>query len=213
MNEEHEKTVAGPGPAVAKILLVVYLVEFTVLAFNPYDRATWWAENIPIMLIVLALILMYPRFRFSAGAYLAMSVLIFLHTIGGHFTFERVPFGLITDLFGFERNHYDRMAHFSVGFYAFPVAEILLRKNLVRSWWVLLLFPVFAIFTVAALYEIIEWLYAAIAGGETGSAFLGSQGDIWDAQKDMLADGLGAICAVTVFGLIHRKVRLTGSSG
>ena len=134
-----------------------------------------------------------------------MSVLCYLHTIGGHYTFERVPFGWVTDTFGFERNHFDRIAHFSVGFFAYPIAELLWKKRLVASLGVLLLFPVFAIFSVASLYEIIEWQYAAIEGGESGAAFLGSQGDIWDAQKDMLADALGAIAAVAFFWWRHRE--------
>jgi len=147
----------------------------------------------------------YRWFQFSNTAYLLMGFLIFLHTVGGHFTFERVPFGLVTDLFGFERNHYDRIAHFSVGFYAFPIIEFLWRKKLITSIWVLALFGIFAIFTVAAVYEIIEWWYAAAADPAAGAAFLGSQGDPWDAQKDMLADGLGAILAAAYFIITHRS--------
>ena len=91
------------------------------------------------------------------------------------------------------------MAHFSVGFYAYPIAEFLLFKSLVRSRWVLILFPIFAIFTTAAVYEIFEWQYAVSADASAGIAVLGSQGDIWDAQKDMLADTLGALEATTTF--------------
>lgn len=196
---------AGPSALVPALLLGVYVVEFIVLAIHPYDRTTWWAENIPIIAIVIVLAALSFRFRFSAGSYLAMSVLVFFHTIGGHYTFERVPFGFVTDLFGFERNQFDRLAHFSVGFYAYPIAELLERFRLTRSRVILLLFPVFAIFTVAAAYEIIEWIYAATAGSEAGAAFLGSQGDVWDAQKDMLADGLGAIAAAAVYGWTSRK--------
>lgn len=187
------------------LLLAGYVVLFVACAVSPYDRATWWAENIPIVLIVVALAVSYPRFRFSNTAYALMSVLVYMHTIGGHFTFERVPFGIVTDTFGFERNHYDRVAHFSVGFYAYAIAELLWRRRMVRSVWILLIFPVAVIFSVASLYEIIEWQYAALEGGESGAAFLGSQGDIWDAQKDMLADALGAVCATLFFWLRHRR--------
>ncbi len=128
-------------------------------------------------------------------AYLLMSALVFLHTIGGHYTFERVPFGWFNDFFGFERNMYDRLAHFTVGWYAFAMAEILDRYALVRTRVLLFLFPVFAIATVAMGYEIIEWLFAAASDTQAGVAFLGSQGDIWDAQKDMLLDTLGAVMA------------------
>lgn len=184
----------------AKTLFLGYLALFTWAAIRPYDRATWWAENIPIVLLVAALVALYLRgFVFSPLACLLMSVLVYLHTVGGHYTFERVPFGFVTSLFGFERNHYDRVAHFSVGFYAFAVAELLVRTRAVRSRLVLFLFPVFTIAFVAMAYELIEWGYAALAGGPSGAAFLGSQGDIWDAQKDMLADTLGALFATAWF--------------
>jgi putative membrane protein len=183
----------------AKLLLLGYIGLFVWAAIAPHDRATWWAENIPIMMIVTALVLLYLKgFVFSPTAYVLMSVLLYLHTIGGHYTFERVPFDAVTRFFGFERNHYDRIAHFSVGFYAYAIAEVLVRTNAVRSRVVLFLFPIFTIGFVAMAYELIEWWYAALAVGESGAAFLGSQGDIWDAQKDMLADTLGAIAATAL---------------
>jgi len=186
----------------AKLLLVIYAALFVWAAISPYDRATWYAENIPIVLIALSLVVMYLRgFVFSPLAYLLMAVLLYLHTIGGHYTFERVPFRFVTDLFGFHRNHFDRVAHFSVGFYAYAIAEALVRTSAVRSRLVLFLFPIFTIAFVAMGYEIIEWWYAAADGGASGAAFLGSQGDIWDAQEDMLADTLGAIAATILFFL------------
>jgi putative membrane protein len=188
------------------ILLLIYIALFTALAIRPYSREVWFAENLPIVIIVLVLVLTYKRFRFSDTAYLLMSVLIFLHTIGGHYTFERVPFGFITELFGFGRNHFDRIAHFTVGFYAYPIAELLSTKRWTSSDAVLLLFPIFAIMAVAAGYEIIEWLFAVMNDPSAGGAFLGSQGDIWDAQKDMLADTLGAIAAMALFWLRRRRL-------
>jgi len=184
----------------AKILFVGYWALFVWAGIAPYDRATWWAENIPIVAIAVFLTWLYWRgFVFSATAYTLMAVLLYLHTIGGHYTFERAPFDFVTQLFGFERNHFDRIAHFSVGFYAYAIAETLVRKQAVRSRMVLFLFPIFSIAFVAMGYELIEWIYAAMAGGASGAAFLGSQGDIWDAQKDMLADTLGAVAATVLF--------------
>ncbi len=180
-------------------LFGAYLAWFGVLAVNPYSRQVWFAENLPIVLIVAALAVTYRRFRFSNASYLLMSALVFMHTAGGHYTFERVPFGFVTDLFGFARNHFDRVAHFSVGFYAYPIAEFICRKGYTRSKGLLAFTGITAIFTVAAVYEIIEWWYAVTSDPAAGIAFLGSQGDIWDAQKDMLADGLGAICASVFF--------------
>ena len=182
-----------------------YLLLFLICAISPYDRAVWWAENIPIFLLVAVIVAVHRYHNFSAISYFFMSFLVVLHTIGGHYTFERVPFSLVTDTFGFERNHYDRMTHFSVGFYAFPIAEVLLKKRLVLSVAVLAMFPVFAIFTVAGGYELFEWRYAISADPVAGIAVLGSQGDIWDAQKDILADGLGSIFAVVVFLYLYRS--------
>ncbi|HAN04386.1 MAG: hypothetical protein A2X29_07220 [Elusimicrobia bacterium GWA2_64_40] len=181
------------------VLFGAYLIWFAALAVNPYSREVWFAENLPMVIIVAALAATYSRFAFSDTSYVMMSVLLFLHTAGGHYTFERVPFGAVTDLFGFTRNHFDRIAHFSVGFYAYPIAEFIFRKGYTRSRGLLAFTGITAIFTVAAVYEIIEWWYAAAADPAAGIAFLGSQGDIWDAQRDMLADGLGSICASALF--------------
>jgi uncharacterized membrane protein YjdF len=120
----------------AKILFAGYVALFVWAAIEPYDRVTWWAENIPIMLIVVSLVVLYLLgLVFSPAAYLLMSVLLYLHTIGGHNTFERVPFGFVTNPFGFHRNHYDRVAHFSVGLFAFAIAEALVGSRAVRSRW------------------------------------------------------------------------------
>ena len=184
-----------------RILLRLYLALFIVCGIAPYDRTVWFAENAPIVLLVGLLVWIARTDRFSTQAWLFMAVLPILHTIGGHFTFERVPFDLVSDLFGFERNHYDRLAHFSVGFYAFPIAELLQRRKLVNSRWILYLFPITTILAVAGLYELFEWIYAILGDPAAGSAVLGSQGDVWDAQKDILADGLGALLAMSAFGL------------
>ena len=186
-------------------LLSVYLLIFSVCAIEPYDRSVWWAENIPVIIVVGIIIWLSTIHRFSNISYLLMSVFIFLHTIGGHFTFERVPFDMISEAFGFERNHYDRMAHFSVGFYAYTIAEVLMVRRLVTTRWIVFLFPLFAIVTVAGVYEIIEWQYAIAADPKAGIAVLGSQGDIWDAQKDILADTLGALFVLAIFFYKNRN--------
>ncbi len=193
-----------------RLLLSLYLLLFIALGVAPYDRAVWLVENLPIVAIVVLLVAIYRKQRFSDLAYLLMACLVVLHTMGGHFTFERVSFDFVTGLFGFERNHYDRMAHFTVGFYAFPCAELLLRRRLVNSKVILLLFPIFMIFTVAAGYELFEWCYAVHADPAAGHAVLGSQGDIWDAQKDMLADGLGALTATGLFFVVRWRQIRTG---
>jgi putative membrane protein len=192
-------------------LLAIYVILFAVLAINPNDRPTWLVENLTVWIIVAIILGLYWRgIRFSRTAYIFMFVLIYLHTIGGHFTFALVPFGLVTDLLGASRNHYDRLAHFTVGFYAFAIAEYLWKHHLVANRFLLFTYPVFAISTIAMGYELVEWIYAREASPEAALAYLGSQGDLWDAQADMLADTLGAIFATSIFfhcqGLWKRKV-------
>lgn len=184
------------------LLLGAYVLEFIAMGISPYSRAVWYAENTPIVMIVVALVVLYVRgIRFSNTAYIFMSVLPFLHTIGGHYTFERVPFEWFNNTFGFERNMFDRVAHFSVGFYAYGLMEYMTTRGRVatHAWGYLLC--VSFIMAVAATYELIEWVYAVQEGGSAGAAFLGSQGDIWDAQKDMLMDTLGGIFSLLVFGI------------
>lgn len=188
------------GRIVPAILLAGYVALFVWGAINPYDRATWWVENVPIVVIVAALVVMAVRgVRFSPLAYVLMAVLPYWHTVGGHYTFERVPFDWFNRAFGFERNMFDRVGHFSVGFFAFGILEYLVaRKAMSRT--LAALFAVFAIAFVAMSYELIEWGYAAYGGNaQAGANFLGSQGDVWDAQKDMLMDTLGAVTAVLLF--------------
>jgi putative membrane protein len=187
------------------ILFVCYIVLFLVLAINPYDRTVWLAENLPIVLIVSILVFLYQKnVRFSNTAYILMSFLIVLHTIGGHYTFARVPFDFITNILGFERNHYDRFAHFTVGFYAFAIAEAATRYKLTKNKTTTFFFSLAMIMAVAAGYEIFEWLFAVLGDPTAGIEVLGSQGDEWDAQKDMLLDTLGALVALALFFLKAR---------
>lgn len=176
-----------------------------VLSVNPIDRHTWFVENLTVWIIVSAILVLYfYKVRFSKTAYALMFVLIYLHTIGGHYTFALVPFDWFTKFFGFSRNHFDRIAHFSVGFYAFAVAEWLYVKKLVNNKFLLFTYPVFLIATIAMTYELVEWVYAAKAPADQALAYLGSQGDVWDAQKDMLADTLGALFSLGIFFTINK---------
>lgn len=184
-------------------LAITFIILSTWSAINPASREVWIAEMIPVYMVFIALCVFYKKFRFSNLAYVLMSVWLFMHTIGAHYTFANVPFDFVTNLLGSERNHYDRIAHFSVGFYAFAMAEWLVRKNhcgkILASF-----FSLFFIMSVAASYEIIEWIYAVVEGGDAGIEFLGSQGDVWDAQKDMLADTLGAIFSIILFNIVFK---------
>lgn len=191
---------------VAIALFIAYVALFTALAIKPYARNVWFAENLAIVPIVTILTIMYVRgARFSTTAYILMAFLIFLHTIGGHYTFERVPFDAVTRFFGWERNNYDRIAHTTVGFYAFAIAEFIETRGLVKNKWMAVLFGVFAIMAVAAAYEIFEWQYAILGDPTAGIAVLGSQGDVWDAQKDMLCDTSGAIFAAILYLFLRNR--------
>lgn len=192
-------------------LLALYGVLFLGLAFDPVDRTTWLVENLTVWIILGILAGLYLKgIVFSCVAYLLMFVLIYLHTIGGHYTFALVPFDWFTQFFGFERNHFDRIAHFSVGFYAYAMIELMVRNKVTTSRFILYTYPVLAIATIAMSYELVEWIYAALANPEAGIAYLGSQGDIWDAQKDMLADTLGAIVAVVIYALVQKNDTQSG---
>jgi putative membrane protein len=191
---------------VPQILLIGYVLLFIWGAINPYDRSDWWAENIPIVLLVLTLVVLYVRgVKLSPTAYVLMAFLPYWHTIGGHYTFERVPFDWFNNVFGLNRNMFDRIGHFSVGFYAFGIAEYLLTRNKM-SRKLACLFAIFSIAFVAMSYELLEWIYAAYGGNaQAGADFLGSQGDIWDAQKDMLMDTLGGITSVVLYLVLRGR--------
>lgn len=180
--------------------LALILLPFLVWSgISPVDRATWWAEIIPVTSVFLLFVFTFKKFRFSNIAYLFAAVWLYMHTIGAHYTFERVPFRFFNDFFGQERNQYDRIAHFAIGFYAFAVAELVQRKNWITNRAFIFLFALFSIMSLAASYELIEWIYAVKFGGTRASDFLGSQGDIWDAQKDILADTLGALFSLMFY--------------
>ncbi|NOI67074.1 DUF2238 domain-containing protein [Vibrio sp. 99-8-1] len=193
-----------PLTGTVKLLTALYGLVLLFSAVDPLSRAVWFAEIIPAVLILAGILLLSAKFSFSRTAYVMMFIWLVLHTIGSKYTFAEVPFDWFNQLIGSERNNFDRVAHFSIGLYAFPIAEFL-YKNGHSNKLLSALFGLFAMMSVAAGYEIIEWWYAAIAGGDEGIAFLGSQGDIWDAQKDMLCDTLGAIVSLIVFAIKYKQ--------
>ena len=190
------------------LLLISYLVLMIALAFNPNDRPTWWAENLPVMVVVAFLVATWPKFRFTNTSYFLMWLFLCVHTIGGHFTFAKVPFewgNQILAMTGFEslfpdgRNNFDRMGHYLVGVFAYPIAELFYRKQWVANLATAVFLGILALGFWGALYEVIEMIYAVLYGGDQAADFLGSQGDIWDAQKDMALDILGAITVSILF--------------
>ncbi len=184
-------------------LLLIALIIWSVI--DPYDIAVWKVEISSVLIVFFALILSYRYFKFSNTAYFIVFLWLCLHTIGAHYSFERVPFDFVTNLFHFSRNHFDRLGHFVIGINSFGVAEFLLRKQKVNSVLTAAIFGILSIMAMANAWELIEWIYAVADGGDVGAAFLGSQGDIWDAQKDMLADTLGAILGAVLFLFLNKK--------
>lgn len=186
----------------ALAILIIGVIVWSGIA--PYDMGVWYVEIASVLIVFIGLILTYKNFKFSNISYFIISMWLIMHSIGAKYSFELVPFDTITNLFGFERNHYDRVAHFVIGMNSFGVAEYVFRKGFVNSARVAAFFGIIFIMALANAWELIEWAYAELDGGEVGAAFLGSQGDIWDAQKDMLCDTLGAIFASMIFPLCVR---------
>lgn len=191
------------------ILLLIYLAEFIFLATDPFDRMVWWAENLPILIVVGALVLTFKKFRFSNLSYGLMTFFLMFHTYGGHYTFERAPFDFFNNLlstlnfdflFPEGRNNFDRVGHFFVGAFAYPLAELFYKKKWVKNLPTAIFLGIVSLGFWGSLYEVIEMFFAISEGGEAGASFLGSQGDIWDAQKDMLLDILGAVVVFVLLG-------------
>lgn len=195
-----------------KFPLLLSLCLFALIIWsviNPFDIAVWKVEITSVLVVFVALIVTYPFFKFSNTAYFIVFLWLSLHTIGAHYSFELVPFDFITNLFHFSRNHFDRFAHFIIGINSFGVAEFLFRKKKVNSALTAGVVGILFIMALANAWELIEWGYAVIDGGDVGLAFLGSQGDVWDAQKDMLADTLGAILGSSLFVLLNSKKKIS----
>ena len=176
-----------------------------VLGIYPADRTVWCVEMVWAVGLWAILLLTRRKFRFSTPAYLCFFVWTVLQIVGAHYTFEHVPMEWLMKPLGLVRNPYDRIAHFAVGWFAFPLAELFSRKGWVKSAGIAAFFAVMSTVAMAGIWELVEWWYAVVDGGEAGAAFLGSQGDVWDAQKDILCDTLGAICSSGLFLWCDRR--------
>jgi putative membrane protein len=187
-----------------KSLLGVFIVLWLALAIDPWYRQDWLLENILVLVLVPTGLLVVRYFRLSNLSYTLITLFLILHIIGAHYTYEKVPFGgVISAAFGADRNHYDRLVHFSFGFLlAYPIREMFLRIAAVRGVWGYLL-PLDVTLSCSAIFEIFEWLVAAVVNPQAGLAYLGSQGDIWDAQKDMALAGLGALITMLIIAWVN----------
>jgi putative membrane protein len=187
-------------------LFLVFLAVWIWAAIDPLYRDGWLLENLLVFIFVPIIILAGFYFKLSNLSYTLITIFMILHVIGSHTTYAEVPFGFfLQDLFNSSRNMYDRLVHFCFGLLLFyPIREIFLRLSKTRGFWGFW-FPVELTFALAAIYEIIEWLTAIFVDPAAGLAFLGSQGDVWDAQKDMLLAGLGAILSSVITFFVRFK--------
>lgn len=180
--------------------MVIWLVLlWLVTAIEPFDRHDWLLENVLVFVYGTLLVLTYRRFTFSNRSYFLFTVFMSLHLVGAHYTYAETPVGFwLQDVFDLERNHYDRIVHFSFGLLiAYPLREILLRAAGVRRSWSYFL-GVALVLAFSGFYEVMEGIAAAIVSPELGMAYLGTQGDVWDAQKDTFQAFSGAIIAMLI---------------
>ena len=187
--------------------LALYGLLWIAMAIDPSDRADWALENALVVLFVPALVASLRWFPLSRLSWTLILLFLSLHTVGAHYTYAEVPydawsealFGVrLNDLLGLERNHFDRLVHFSYGLLlAYPARELFFRVAQARGFWGYFL-PLDLMLSTSALFELFEWVAAELFGGDLGIAYLGTQGDPWDAQKDMALAALGALIAMGI---------------
>jgi putative membrane protein len=192
-----------------QVLCALYSLIWAIAAIERFDRSDWLLENLLVFASVPVLILTYRRFPLSDTSYVLIFLFLVMHATGAHYTYAEVPLGYwIKDALNLERNHFDRIVHFSFGIMAYPVREMLLGTASVRGVWRFIL-PASIIVSFSGFFEILEAVIAVLVNPELGAAYLGLQGDVWDAQKDMALAILGALLILSV---PSRRRRFTGRS-
>jgi putative membrane protein len=197
-----------------RLLLVAFVIYWTALAIKPLYRHDWMLENTLLIPAFAVLIWGWRHRLFSRVSHTLIFVFLCLHEIGAHYTYSLVPYDAwwqaitgrtFNEMMGWQRNHFDRLLHFLYGLLvAYPFREIFMRVARVRGFWAYFL-PLDIMLSTSGLFELIEWAAAAVFGGELGDAYVGTQGDIWDAQKDMALATLGALIAMIVTALVNGR--------
>jgi putative membrane protein len=191
------------------VLMPIFTLVWASTLTGTSDLNNWLLENTLTFLFLVFLISTYRRYQFSDLSYLLICIYLALHVYGSKYTYAENPFGYyLQELFHASRNHYDRIVHFSFGFLlAYPMREMFLKwlkyPKLV-SW----MLPIEITLSVSAFYELIEWAVADIFFTAQGDAYLGTQGDIWDAQKDIFLAFTGAILATTIVTSVKRMFKI-----
>lgn len=187
--------------------LVTWVILFWVItAVAPYNRFDWFLENLLVFIYGAILVATYRYFAFSDQSYLLFTIFLTLHLIGAHYTYAETPLGFwLKAWLGLSRNHYDRIVHFAFGLLiAYPLRELLLRLVKVRVGWSYFL-SVTLVLAFSGFYEIVEAWVAMTVSPDLGAAYLGTQGDVWDAQNDMGLAFLGAAIAMACTWLAARR--------
>jgi putative membrane protein len=187
-----------------KLLVAVFVAVWIWAAVRPKFPQDWLLENLLVFLFAPALLLGARYFRLSNISYTLITLFLALHLTGSHYTYSEVPFGYtLQSWLGAERNMYDRLVHFSFGLLmAYPIREVFMRLARSKGFWSFYL-PLDLTLAFSAVFEMFEWLVAVVVNPEAGMAYLGSQGDIWDAQKDMLLAGIGAVMAMSITATVN----------
>jgi putative membrane protein len=186
---------------------VIYTLWWVLMAISPLDRSDWVLENVLVIIAAGLLAYTYKSFPLSLVSYTCIFVFMMFHTLGSHYTYAKVPYDEWFPVFEGGRNHFDRLVHFLYGLLlAYPIREMFLRIGNVRGFWGYFL-PLDLTMSTSMLYELIEWLAAEVLGGDLGAAYLGTQGDIWDAHKDMALASLGALIAMFVIAIINHRMQ------
>lgn len=187
-----------------QVLTVLYTALWLWAAISPVDFSDWLLENLLVFASLIFAAWLWRKRLLSDVSSIFVAVFLGLHTVGSHYTYSLVPFGdWLKDLLGLQRNHYDRIIHFYFGLLiAYPMREFLTRIGVVQPRWAGLA-AFLVISTWSGIYELIEWLAAVIVSPETGAAFLGTQGDEFDSQKDHALALVGAVAALTITRFIE----------
>jgi len=189
--------------------IAVFVFAWCNSLIGTTDVANWLLENTLTFIFILFLIVTLKKYQFSDLSYLLISVYLCLHVYGSKYTYAENPFGYwLQDFFHTSRNHYDRIVHFSFGFLlAYPMREIFL-KWLGYPRWVSWLLPIEITLSISAFYELIEWAVADLFFKAHGDSYLGTQGDVWDAQKDIFLAFCGAILATTIVSSVKKIFKI-----
>lgn len=193
------------------VLVLILTCVLIWSATNPYDYFTWFLEVFPIFIALPILYFSYKKFPLTNFLYVLILIHAIILMVGGHYTYALVPinevpiFNWLRDAFALDRNYFDRIGHFAQGFVPAMVArEILIRKSVVKSSAWLFFIVCCICLSISACYEFLEW-WIAVASGNSAEAFLGTQGDVWDTQWDMLLALIGAVCAQILLGKLQDK--------